>query len=96
MPDGAAPRQGVTSTDPTTGTETPGATLLGNILWIVPGLVLALGYFLGGVILCITIIGIPFGIQAFKFAALALAPFGRVIVSEKEANYMAGPTAMAA
>jgi uncharacterized membrane protein YccF (DUF307 family) len=78
-------------------TDTPGATLLGNILWFIPVLVLALGYFLGGVILCITIIGIPFGIQSFKFAGLALAPFGRVIVSEREAASMAaGPTAMAA
>ncbi len=71
-------------------TATPGASALGNILWFLPGLVLAVGYFLGGVILCITIIGIPFGIQAFKFAALALSPFGRVIVPSQEAASM-GP-----
>ena len=76
-------------------TEAPGASLLGNILWFIPGLILALGYFLGGVILCITIIGIPFGIQAFKFAGLALAPFGRMIVSDAEAESMAGPTTLA-
>lgn len=58
--------------------------LLGNILWFIPGLFLALGYVLSGIALCITVIGIPFGIQSFKFAGLALAPFGREIVSTKE------------
>lgn len=76
-------------------TTSPGGSLLGNILWFIPGLVLALAYFLGGVILCITIIGIPFGVQAFKFAVLALAPFGRVIVTEDEARSLAGPAAWA-
>jgi uncharacterized membrane protein YccF (DUF307 family) len=61
-------------------------SLIGNILWFIPGLLLALGYCVGGVILCISIIGIPFGIQAFKFAALALAPFGRTIVPKTEAG----------
>ena len=61
-------------------------SLLGNLLWLIPGLLLALGYAIGGLILCITIIGIPFGIQAFKFAGLALSPFGRVIVPEEEAE----------
>jgi uncharacterized membrane protein YccF (DUF307 family) len=63
----------------------PGS-LLGNILWLIPGLLLALAYAIGGLILFITIIGIPFGIQAFKFAGLALSPFGRVIVREEEAE----------
>lgn len=65
-----------------------GGSLLGNILWFIPGLVLALGYFLGGIILCITIIGIPFGIQAFKLASLAIAPFGRTILPEEDARHM--------
>jgi uncharacterized membrane protein YccF (DUF307 family) len=76
-------------------TDTPGATLLGNILWFIPGLILAFGYFVGGVVLCITIIGIPFGVQAFKFAGLALAPFGRIIVTEGEARSVRGSTALA-
>jgi len=51
---------------------------IGNILWLVlAGFWLALGYAFGGLVLCITIIGIPFGIQAFKLAGLALWPFGR-------------------
>jgi uncharacterized membrane protein YccF (DUF307 family) len=55
-------------------------TLL-NILWLVlAGIWLALSYVLAGVILCVTIIGIPFGIQAFKLAGYALWPFGRALV----------------
>lgn len=58
--------------------------LLLNIIWLVfGGFILVLGYLLGAVLLCITIIGIPFGIQCFKLAGLALAPFGRE-VREKE------------
>jgi uncharacterized membrane protein YccF (DUF307 family) len=61
-------------------------SLIGNLLWLIPGILLALAYAAGGLLLCITIIGIPFGIQAFKFAGLALWPFGRVIVPEREAE----------
>lgn len=51
---------------------------IGNILWfILGGLWLALGYVIGAIVMCITIIGIPFGIQSFKLAGLALWPFGR-------------------
>lgn len=58
--------------------------LLLNIIWLIfGGFILVLGYLLGALLLCITIIGIPFGIQCFKLAGLALAPFGRD-VREKE------------
>jgi uncharacterized membrane protein YccF (DUF307 family) len=58
---------------------------LGNIIWVVFGGVwLALGYAFAGAILCITIIGIPFGIQAFKLAGFALWPFGRTLVEARE------------
>lgn len=54
-----------------------------NILWLlVSGLWLALAAALNGVVLCITIIGIPFGKQCFKLARLALTPFGARIVKE--------------
>jgi uncharacterized membrane protein YccF (DUF307 family) len=60
---------------------------IGNILWLVfAGVWLALGYFIGGVVLCITIIGIPFGIQAFKLGVLALWPFGREVVPTQEGS----------
>jgi uncharacterized membrane protein YccF (DUF307 family) len=55
--------------------------LLGNLLWIVfGGLISAIGYVIGGVVLCCTIIGIPFGLQCFKLAEFMLWPFGRKVV----------------
>jgi len=58
--------------------------LLLNIIWLLfGGFVVVIAYVLGAVLLCITIIGIPFGIQCFKLAGLAVAPFGRE-VREKE------------
>jgi uncharacterized membrane protein YccF (DUF307 family) len=54
---------------------------LGNILWFLfAGIWLALGYALSGVLLCLTIVGIPFAIQAFKLARFSLWPFGRDVV----------------
>lgn len=56
--------------------------VLGNILWIIlGGLAIAIGWALVGLILCISIIGIPFGLQAFKMAKLALWPFGAEIAN---------------
>jgi uncharacterized membrane protein YccF (DUF307 family) len=58
--------------------------LLLNIIWLIfGGFIVVMGYLLGAILLCITIIGIPFGIQCFKLAGLAVAPFGREI-REKE------------
>jgi uncharacterized membrane protein YccF (DUF307 family) len=51
------------------------------ILWFIPGVLLAIGYAMSGVLLCITIIGIPFGVQAFKFIPLALSPFDKEVVA---------------
>ena len=54
---------------------------IGNVLWFVfAGVWLALSYAVAGLLLCITIIGIPFGIQAFKLAGFVLWPFGRAVV----------------
>jgi uncharacterized membrane protein YccF (DUF307 family) len=53
-----------------------------NILWLIAGLPICLTHLLFGILLCITIIGIPFGLQHFKFAGIALTPFGRTIVSD--------------
>lgn len=56
-------------------------SLLVNVLWIVLlGWELALFSIIIGLIYCVTIIGIPFGLQSFKFAKLALMPFGARIV----------------
>ena len=55
-------------------------SLLMNILWLlVSGIALALEHVALGLIFCITIVGIPFGLQHFKMAKLALMPFGAVI-----------------
>lgn len=54
---------------------------IGNIFWfLLGGFVLALAWAFAGIIWCITIIGIPWGIQCFKFAWLAFAPFGKNVV----------------
>ncbi|MBV8295049.1 MAG: YccF domain-containing protein [Mycobacterium sp.] len=54
---------------------------VGNVLWfILGGLWLALGHLLTGILLCLTIIGLPLGFANFKMAGLALAPFGKVVV----------------
>jgi uncharacterized membrane protein YccF (DUF307 family) len=55
-----------------------------NILWfLLGGFVIFFAYLLGAVLLCITIVGIPFGVACFRLAGLAAAPFGREI-REKE------------
>jgi uncharacterized membrane protein YccF (DUF307 family) len=63
-------------------------SLIGNVLWIVfgGGIVLFLEYLLGGLVLCLTVIGIPFGVQALKLALLALLPFGKEITRAKSAS----------
>jgi uncharacterized membrane protein YccF (DUF307 family) len=60
---------------------------IGNVLWVVlAGIWLALGYAVSGLLLCLTIIGIPFGIQAFKLAQMSLWPFGRTTVPARESG----------
>jgi uncharacterized membrane protein YccF (DUF307 family) len=58
--------------------------LLGNIIWLIfGGLMAALGYITGGFLLCITIIGLPWGLQCFKLAFVVLWPFGKEIVPKQ-------------
>lgn len=57
--------------------------LFGNLVWLIfGGLLAALGYFLGGIVLCITVIGIPWGLQCFKIAGLVLWPFGKRVSND--------------
>ena len=59
--------------------------LFGNIIWLIfGGLMAALGYFLGGIVLCITVIGVPWGLQCFKLAGLVLWPFGKKVISDSD------------
>jgi len=56
-------------------------SFIGNIIWLVfGGLVSGLGYILGGLLISLTIIGIPFGRQAIKLGVATMTPFGREIM----------------
>lgn len=58
-----------------------------NIIWLVfGGFWLALGYILAGIVACILIITIPFGIASFRMAGYALWPFGRTVVRRPDAG----------
>jgi uncharacterized membrane protein YccF (DUF307 family) len=56
-------------------------SLLGNIIWIVfAGLWLAIGHIFTGILLCVTIIGLPLGVANFKMVPISLMPLGKEIV----------------
>jgi len=62
-------------------------SLLGNIIWLIfGGLIVSVGYILGGALLCLTIVGIPFGLQAIHLGIETFAPFGKDLVTEPHAN----------
>jgi uncharacterized membrane protein YccF (DUF307 family) len=61
--------------------------IIGNIIWLLfGGIVIAIQYFIGSIILMITIVGIPFGVQTLKMASMALWPFGRYTVVHSRAS----------
>ncbi len=72
----------------------PGAgpgSAIGNVVWfILFGWLLALGHLFFGVLLCITIIGIPFGVAHFKLAGLAVRPYGKDVVDLSQTPVPAG------
>lgn len=75
-----------------TGAGAP--STIGNILWfLLAGLWIAIEHVITGVLLCLTIIGIPFGIVSFRLAGLALAPLGKEIV--RSGQEPAGTTVVA-
>ncbi|MEC3996354.1 YccF domain-containing protein [Actinacidiphila sp. DG2A-62] len=58
-----------------------------NVIWLIlAGLWMCLAYLLAGLVLCITIIGIPFGIAAFRIGIYALWPFGYTAVERRDAG----------
>ena len=62
-------------------------SILGNIIWLIfGGLLSGLGYIFGGLMLCLTIVGIPFGIQSMKLGVATFAPFGKELVETENAN----------
>lgn len=67
------------------------ATAVGNVIWFVlAGVWIAVAHLLLGVVLCLTIIGIPLGLGNFKLAAVAVAPLGKVIVSTRDPRAAGG------
>lgn len=69
-------------------TSVGGGTVIGNVIWVIlVGLWSGIGMFFTGLFLCITIIGIPFGLQYFKIAGFVLFPFGKETVSKEVPNY---------
>jgi uncharacterized membrane protein YccF (DUF307 family) len=63
------------------GTGTLG--LIGNVLWLIfMGIWLAIGHIVSGILCCLTIIGIPFGIQHFKLVPISLMPIGMTVVDK--------------
>ena len=61
--------------------------ILGNLIWLIfGGIIIAIEYFIGSLILMLTIVGIPFGLQTLKMGSLSLWPFGRTSRMEPQAS----------
>ena len=61
------------------------ASTIGNVLWfILVGLWMAIAHLIAGVVLCLTVVGIPLGLGNFKLAGVAIAPLGKEIVSTRD------------
>ncbi len=55
-------------------------SLIGNLIWLaLGGIILAILWAVAGLLVCLTVVGIPFGLQCFKFAGFVLWPFGRTV-----------------
>ncbi len=77
----AVPRELVTGRD---DVGTGDAGIVGNIVWLLlAGWWLALGHVVTGIGTCLTVIGIPFGIQHFKLAGISLMPIGKTILPKE-------------
>ena len=62
-------------------------SFIGNLIWLIFGGFLAgLGYILGGLVLCLTIVGIPFGMQSIRLGVATFAPFGKEVLEEEKGS----------
>ena len=62
-------------------------SLLGNLLWLIfGGLLSGLGYIVSGLLLCLTVVGIPFGLMSMRIGVATLTPFGKEVVERPHAN----------
>lgn len=67
------------------------ASTIGNVIWfILVGIWMAIAHLILGLLLCLTIIGIPLGLGNFKLAAVAIAPLGKEIVSTEDPRAVLG------
>ena len=59
-----------------------------NLVWFLlgGGIFIFFGYLIGGLVLCATVVGIPFGVQLIKLSVLGVAPFGREVNTEGSAD----------
>ena len=62
-------------------------SFLGNLIWLIfGGFFAGMGYILGGLVLCLTIIGIPFGLRVISIGVATLAPFGKTVVPRERGD----------
>jgi uncharacterized membrane protein YccF (DUF307 family) len=62
-------------------------SLVGNLLWLIfGGFLSGLGYIVSGLLLCLTIVGIPFGLMSMRIGVATFAPFGKNVVERPDAN----------
>lgn len=65
-------------------------SLIGNVIWLIfGGLLAGLGYIIGGLLVCVTIIGLPLGIAAIRFGVSVLTPFGKDVQPKSDAGCLA-------
>ena len=62
-------------------------SVIGNIIWLIfGGFITGAGYILGGLLLCLTIIGIPFGLKAIRLGVATLTPFGKAVIPDERGD----------
>ena len=62
-------------------------SFIGNLIWLIfGGFIAGLGYIIGGLILCITIVGIPFGLQTIELGIASMTPFGKEVQQTEKAG----------
>lgn len=62
-------------------------SILGNLIWLIfGGFFAGLGYIIGGLLFCLTIIGIPFGVQSIKIGMATFTPFGKRAIENESAS----------
>jgi uncharacterized membrane protein YccF (DUF307 family) len=72
------------------------ASTVGNVIWFIfAGWWLALGHLITGVLMCVTIIGIPLGLANFKLIPVSITPLGREIVDIEQARRLGAADAVA-